>query len=89
MEDLVARHREREYARVLDFLGLPDDPAMREYFTERVTEDRSHIGRWLEDVPAARLAAFEAHHERLARQLHERGRPYHPVVPQEALAAVG
>jgi hypothetical protein len=89
MEDLVARNREHEYRRILAFLGLDDDPAMRAYFEENVTEARSHIGRWRQDVPADHLAAFEAHHERLARELQRRGRPYRPVETPAELAVAG
>jgi hypothetical protein len=79
MEDLTRRHREREYRRLLDFLGLEDAASMREYFMTTVSEARSHSGRWRTDVPADRLAAFEAHHDRLARELWDRGRPYAPI----------
>ncbi len=89
MEDLVARHRDREYSRLLGFLGLDDDPAMRTYFEERVTAARSHMGRWRQDVPPDQLPAFEAHHQRLADDLRARGRPYAPLAPQEALAVAG
>jgi hypothetical protein len=85
VEDLIARNREHEYRRLLDFLGLDDDPAMRAFFSERVTAEKLHTGRWRHEVPAARVAAFDAHHDRLARQLLRRGRPYQPVLtPAEA-----
>ncbi len=35
MESLVEAERDREYARLLAFLGLEDDAAMREYFDSR------------------------------------------------------
>jgi hypothetical protein len=76
MESLVEWDRDREYARLLSFLDLPDDAGMRGYFSSHVTPQRAHIGRWRDDVPAERLAAFEAHHHRLAEELLERGRPY-------------
>jgi Sulfotransferase family len=89
MEDLVARNRDREYRRLLEFLDLADDAAMHRYFDENVTGDRSHMGRWRQDIPAERLAAFEAHHERLAADLRRRGRPYVPVELEAEVAAVG
>ena len=63
--------RAGEYDRLLAFLGLADDAAVRTYFDERVTADRAHIGRWRTDVPADRLAAFEARYETLAARLGE------------------
>jgi hypothetical protein len=89
MEELVARNREREYARLLAFLGLDDDPAMRAYFEEHFTEAQSHIGRWRQDVPPERMAAFEAHYDRIAAGLHGRGRPYVPVAEPGVLSGVG
>ena len=76
MESLVEWERDREYARLLAFLGLLDDTGMRDYFSSLVTPQRAHIGRWRDDVPAERLARFEAHHRRLAEGLLKRGRPY-------------
>jgi hypothetical protein len=79
VEDLIIRNRDHEYRRLLDFLELDDDSGMRAFFSERVTGEKLHSGRWRHEVPAARLAAFDAHHDRLARQLLRRGRPYQPV----------
>jgi hypothetical protein len=56
---------------------------MRMLFENDVTPAKAHIGRWRDDVPPDRLAAFEAHHERLAAKLRDRGRPYTPVAVDE------
>lgn len=69
LEDLVAGDREREYARLLDFLGLDEDPAMRAYFETAVSADRAHIGRWKEQIPDDRRAAFDAHYRALVAGL--------------------
>jgi hypothetical protein len=71
MESLLVDDRDGEYARLLDFVGLTDDPAMRAYFEAQMTAERAHIGRWRTDVPADRLAAFEAHYTELAASLGE------------------
>jgi hypothetical protein len=84
MEDLVAHDRVGQYRRLLDFLELEDDRAMRTYFEENVTEAQSHIGRWREEVPQERIAAFDAHHERLAAGFRERARPYVPAEAEPA-----
>ena len=89
MEELVAGGREREYARLLAFLGLDDDPSIRAFFEDHFTEAQSHIGRWRQDVPGERMAAFEAHHERLATALRKRGRPYVPAADSGAILALG
>jgi hypothetical protein len=69
MESLILSDRDREYARLLAFLGLDDDPAMRAYFEAAVTAERAHVGRWRTDVPADRLASFEAHYAALVTSL--------------------
>ena len=79
MEDLVLRDREHQYQRLLDFLGLQDDPAMRTFFDGTMTPDRAHIGRWRDDVPADRLAAFALDHQALAERLISKGVPYRPM----------
>ena len=80
MEALVVRDREGEFARLLAFLGLDDDPAIRAFFDGRMGPDGAHAGRWRRDVPPDRLAAFEAHYERLAQ-----GSPRPAAVRPEAV----
>jgi hypothetical protein len=65
LEALVADDREREYERLLTYLGLADDPAMRRYFAEHVSAERAHVGRWRTDVPRDRQAAFGDHYQKL------------------------
>ncbi len=79
MEDLIIRDRERQYARIIEFLGVEDDPVMHAFFDSRMTADGTHAGRWRTDVPEDRRAAFEAHYRTLADQLAIQGRPYHPL----------
>lgn len=74
MENLVAGDREGEYARLLAFLGVDDEAAIRAFFETSVGADRAHIGRWTEQVPPERRASFEAHHAALVEQLRARGR---------------
>jgi hypothetical protein len=83
LEDFVAHDRERQYARLLEFLGLDDDPAMRTLFESSMTPERAHIGRWRDEVPPDRLPAFVEHHRRLAEHLAAGGWPYRPE-PDEA-----
>jgi hypothetical protein len=86
LESLLARNRDAEYRRLVDFLGLADAPEMRAFFDERMTEAGADIGRWRTDVSPDDLAEFEAHHERLAAALVDDGYPYVPVTPSEAIA---
>ena len=79
MEDLVARNRDAEYRRLVDFFGLSDAPEMRAFFDERMTEADADIGHWRVDVPPGDVTEFEAHHGRLAAGLVDAGYPYVPV----------
>jgi hypothetical protein len=49
-EDFVARDRDRSYARMLEFTGLPDTEAMRAYFETETNPDHANIGRWRKDL---------------------------------------
>lgn len=46
LDELAYGARERTYARLLDFLELDDEPAMREYFETEVTAEAAHRERW-------------------------------------------
>ncbi len=88
MEALVATDRDTQYARLLEFVGLVDDPAMRRFFDAEATPERAHIGRWSSEVPADRLAEFEAHYRRAAEELAARWgyQPEVGVVPSPPAA---
>lgn len=46
LEDLVMNKREESYKQLLEVVGLDDDEKMREFFTNEVTAEKAHIGRW-------------------------------------------
>jgi hypothetical protein len=46
LEHLVYSRREDTYSRILDFLELPDEPAMHAFFDEKISAESAHIGRW-------------------------------------------
>ncbi len=50
LEDMVKHDRDGSYNRLLQFLGIPDDPALREYFDAKMTEDRANLDRWRTDL---------------------------------------
>lgn len=79
MENLMVLDREATLARMLAFVGLDEDDAIRSYFDGTATADRAHVGRWQEDVPAAELAAFEAHYDTLVADLDRRGLALPPL----------
>lgn len=46
LEDLVKNKRDESYERLINLVGLTDDPNTRKYFDEEVTIERAHLGRW-------------------------------------------
>lgn len=69
LEDLVVRDRESSYRRLLDFLGLEDDPAMRRFFERRMPPDRVRPDAWRDRVadPVAFEGAYLRARDRLER----------------------
>jgi hypothetical protein len=72
LDELVWGDRERAYADLLDFLGVPDEPAMREFFEGEMTADAAHRERWREGLGPAEqrevTARYEATLDRLERE---------------------
>jgi len=67
LEDLVLAQRERSYARLLEFVGLTDDDAMRAFFESEVGPERAHVGRWRTELgPAEREELEAAYRETIA-----------------------
>jgi Sulfotransferase family len=76
LEDLVVRDRDRQYDRMLSFLGLEDHPRMRSFFEKEMPAEAMHSGRWQTDVPPEARPSFEAHYREIVVRLEERGYPY-------------
>ncbi len=79
-DDLVWGDREAAYGRLLDFLAVDDDAAMREFFDDQMSPAAAHVSRWREGLgPVARrrvqrryehaLAALERDGNHVARPL--------------------
>jgi hypothetical protein len=73
LEDFVLLDRERTYARLLDHLGLEDEPAMRALFEKELTAERAHLGRWRAELDAAEQEAVSALYRDVVRRLREEG----------------
>jgi len=72
LDELVWGDRERAYADLLDFLGVEDEPATRDFFDRVLTADAAHRERWREGLdPATRreiTARYEATLDRIERE---------------------
>lgn len=83
IEDLVARDRERSYARLLGFLGLPDSPSRRRFFEQELTPARARVARWRRDLPQAQHERADALYRESLSRLRAAGvAPLPPAVAE-------
>jgi Sulfotransferase family len=72
LDDLVWGDRDAAYADLLGFLGVADEPGMRDFFEEKMNADAAHRERWREGLDEAAQAeitrAYEATLDRLERE---------------------
>ena len=73
LDDLVWGDREAAYEELLDFLGVGDQPAMREFFERRMSAEAAHRERWREGLSEAEQAELSAEYERDPRSDRARG----------------
>ena len=71
LEDLAVNSRQETYSRYLAFLGIPDEPRMREYFDTQVSSEKLHKGRWKSEVSNPKK--FDAQYKKILEKLEERG----------------
>ena len=72
LDELVWGDRESSYRDLTDFLGLGDDPAVREFFEGQMNAQNAHRERWREGLDDAQQQAvidrYEAALERIERE---------------------
>ncbi len=69
LDDLVGIDREAQYAGLLEFLEIDEDPAMREFFEREMTAEAAHVGRWRRGVPLPARAMIQRRYVRTVAQL--------------------
>jgi hypothetical protein len=68
LDELVAGDREGVYGRLLEFLGLDDEPAMRSFLENEMSADNAHKERWREGLsPEAQTALVQEYEKTLDR----------------------
>ena len=80
LDELVAGDRERSYASLLDFLGVEDEPAIREFLETEMSADAAHLERWREGLDEDGRAAVAAHYEATLERLEHEGYHCAPVL---------
>lgn len=73
LDELVAGDREAVYGRLLDFLEIEDEPAMRRFFDEEMTADAAHKERWREGLEPEEQEALEREYGRTLDRLEREG----------------
>jgi hypothetical protein len=63
LDELVDGDREDVYSQILDYLGIEDEPAMREFFDGEMSASAAHKERWREGLDEAQQAALVRDYE--------------------------
>jgi Sulfotransferase family len=73
LDELVQLDRERSRRGILDFLGIEDEPLMREFFERDVNAEKAHTGRWRLGLSESGRHELAVQYERVLRRLEEEG----------------
>ena len=74
LEQLVSEHRgARIYRKLLRFLGIEDEPAMRHFFRRRMTPETASVGRWRRDLSEADQRRLERAYWKSIKRLKQDG----------------
>jgi len=69
LEDLVTNSPQESYNKLLNFLELQDEPAMRAFHTNKMTAENASSGRWKNEINDPEFeAAIDAMNQRLKRE---------------------
>ena len=76
LEELAVTSREETLARLLAAIDVPDDPALREWFDQKVLAHQAHMGRWRRDYDDATAARIDARYAEIVAELDSLGVPH-------------
>lgn len=69
LDDLVGPDRTGVYEGLLGFLGVSDEPEIRDFFTREMTSENAHVGRWKQELHAPGRALVQRRYERTVAAL--------------------
>ena len=69
LDELVDGDREDVYSQILDYLGIEDEPAMREFFDGEMSASAAHKERWREGLDEAQQEALVRDYEKTLDRL--------------------
>jgi len=73
LDELVDGDREEVYGRILDYLGIEDEPAMRLFFEEEMSASAAHKERWREGLSSEQQDNLVSEYERTLERLEREG----------------
>ena len=80
LDELVWGDRERAYGELLDFVGLEEEPAVREFFDAEIHADAAHRERWREGLTEAEQEQVRLRYEEALERLEADGYHSAPVL---------
>jgi Sulfotransferase family len=80
LDELVWSDRDGAYAELCDFLGVADEPAMREFFDTEMNADAAHRERWRKGLSEDEQAEIVALYEQTLDRLEAEGYHCAPVL---------
>ena len=79
LDDLTAHDRDATFTRVVDFLEIEDQGAMRAYFDREISAERAHVGAWRQRMAPADARRVDRRYRRVVRRLRREGVDWAPL----------
>ncbi len=92
LDELVHSNREPTYAELCQFLGVADEPAMRDFFETEMNADAAHHERWRKGLTESEQEEIIELYETTLKRLGDEGYYCAPVLLrsyERQLAAYG
>ena len=89
LERLVLTDRDAVFAELLRFVGIDDEPAMREFFSAEITPAKAHLGRWLHELAPDQARAVSLDYAQRLEELADEGMRYLPPLSPLPPGCVG
>jgi hypothetical protein len=87
IEQLIRDDREAEFNRLLSFLAIDEEPAMREYFEAQMRPERATFGQWDAGLSETRQNRLRKKYRSVLEGLDKAGVPHAASLDDEAAAA--
>lgn len=73
MLDMVQNERDESLQQICEFLNIPLDPGMMQWFADNVSVERAHVGRWREQFDEKTTKEINDLYGRLVSELRRQG----------------